>query len=383
MTTRRKAAARKPDRSAEPLYREIRAVLEAARSGAYRAVNAAMVQAYWNVGRLIVEHEQQGRHRAGYGEAVIATLAGRLTRDLGPGFDERNLRYMRAFHLAFPILNALRSESPTSGKRNALRSESAIRHAPRDESPGLRSELSWTHYRLLLSVDDPAARDWYMHEAADQHWSTRQLERQISVLYYERLLASRRKPPVRKEAMARLAALEPEQFIRDPYVLEFLDLKDYPALRESSVEQAIIENLQAFLLELGKGFSFVARQKRLRFEEEDFYVDLVFYNYLLKCFVLIDLKVGKLTHQDIGQMDSYVRMFDEHARPEGDNPTIGLILCSRKNEAIAKYSVLSEARQIFAAKYVKVLPTERELTREIERERRLIDARQAERERSR
>lgn len=381
MTTRRKAAARKPDGSAEPLYREIRAVLDAARNGAYRAVNAAMVQAYWNVGRLIVEHEQKGRHRAGYGDALIATVAKRLTRELGRGFDERNLWYMRRFHLAFPILNALRSELTVAAKRNATASESAIRHAPRDESPALRPELSWTHYRLLVSVEDPVARDWYMHEAADQHWSTRQLERQISVLYYERLLASRRKTPVRKEAADRLDALEPEQFIRDPYVLEFLDLKDYPALRESSVEQAIIENLQAFLLELGKGFSFVARQKRLRFEEEDFYVDLVFYNYLLKCFVLIDLKVGKLTHQDIGQMDSYVRMFDEHARPEGDNPTIGLILCSRKNEAIAKYSVLSEARQIFAAKYVKVLPTERELTREIERERRLIDARQAERER--
>jgi len=221
-----------------------------------------------------------------------------------------------------------------------------------------------------------------MNEAADQHWSTRQLERQISVLYYERLLASRKKAPVRKEAATKLAAVEPEQFIRDPYVLESLDLKDYAALRESAVEQAIIDNLQAFLLELGKGFSFVARQKRMRFEDEDFYVDLVFYNYLLRCFVLIDLKVGKLTHQDIGQMESYVRMFDAHARPEGDNPTIGLILCSRKNEAIAKYSVLSEARQMFAAKYVKVLPTERELKREIERERRLIDARRADEEKS-
>lgn len=216
-----------------------------------------------------------------------------------------------------------------------------------------------------------------MNEAAGQHWSTRQLERQISVLYYERLLASHKKAPVRKEAATKLAPVEPEQFIRDPYVLEFLALKDYPALRESAVEQAIIDNLQAFLLELGKGFSFVARQKRMRFEDEDFYVDLVFYNYLLKCFVLIDLKVGKLTHQDIGQMDSYVRMFDAHARPEGDNPTIGLILCSRKNEAIAKYSVLSEDRQIFAAKYVKVLPTEGEIAREIARERRLIDARHA------
>jgi predicted nuclease of restriction endonuclease-like (RecB) superfamily len=332
---------------------------------------------------VIVEHEQGGRKRAPYGESVLRALSQRLTTDFGKGFTRTNLKYMRSFYVAFPIGHALRDQSAAPArvnapgstsdkaiKRSAARSKLAIRHA-------LRPELSWTHYRLLLGVEDPQAREWYMRETADQHWSTRQLERQMSALYYERLLASRKKAPVRKEAAAKLAAVEPEQFIRDPYVLEFLDLKDYPALRESAVEQGIIDNLQAFLLELGKGFSFVARQKRMRFEDEAFYVDMVFYNYLLRCFVLIDLKVGKLTHQDIGQMESYVRMFDVHARPEGDNPTIGLILCSRKNEAIAKYSVLSEARQIFAAKYVQVLPTEQELTREIERERRLIDARQA------
>jgi len=367
-------------RTAEPLYRDIRAVLDAARSGAYRAVNAAMVQAYWNVGRLIVEHEQRGQKRAAYGEAALDDLSRRLTADFGKGFTATNLRHMRAFYVAFPIQHALRAESVAAGQRNVALPELAIRHSARDESPVPRPELSWTHYRLLLSVEDAAAREWYLREAADQHWSTRQLERQISVLYYERLLASRKKAPVRKEAGDKLAALEPEQFIRDPYVLEFLDLKDYPALRESAVEQAIIDNLQAFLLELGKGFSFVARQKRMCFEDEDFYVDLVFYNYLLRCFVLIDLKVGKLTHQDIGQMDSYVRMFDAHARPPGDNPTIGLILCSKKNAAIAKYSVLSEGSQIFAAKYLKVLPTEQELTREIERERRLVDALHADQE---
>lgn len=385
MMTRRKAPPSSLARSAEPLYRDIRAVLESARAGAYRAVNSAMVQAYWQVGRLIVEHEQKGRRRADYGAAVIATLAQRLTRDLGRGFDERNLWYMRSFHLAFPILNAPRSELPGQGKRSAARSRLATRQPGHDESPAsrqrllpsLRPELSWTHYRMLLGVEDPQARDWYLKEAAEQHWSTRQLERQISVLYYERLLASRKKAPVRKEAAAKLSTVEPEQFLRDPYVLEFLDLKDYPALRESAVEQAIIDNLQAFLLELGKGFSFVARQKRIRFEDDDFYVDLVFYNYLLKCFVLIDLKAGKLTHQDIGQMDSYVRVFDAHARPKGDNPTIGLILCSKKNEAVARYSVLSEGRQIFAAKYMKVLPTETQLAREIERERRVIEGRPA------
>jgi predicted nuclease of restriction endonuclease-like (RecB) superfamily len=375
VTPKRKAPAPQAARSAEPLYQEIRAVLESARTGAYRAVNAAMVRAYWQVGRLIVEHEQGGRKRAAYGEAVLDDLSQRLTADFGRGFDVTNLRKMRQFYQLFEIRDAPRLESNKT-KRDAVRLVSAAEPV----RPTVSDALSWSHYRLLMQVEHPLAREWYMREAEEQHWSTRQLERQISVLYYERLLASRRKAPVRKEAATKLATVEPEQFIRDPYVLEFLDLKEYPALRESAVEQGIIDNLQAFLLELGKGFSFVARQKRMRFEDEDFYVDLVFYNYLLKCFVLIDLKVGKLAHQDIGQMESYVRMFDAHARPEGDNPTIGLILCSKKNEAIAKYSVLSEARQIFAAKYVKVLPTERELMREIQRERKLIDARHTDEE---
>ena len=333
-------------------------MLETARAGAYRAVNTAMVQAYWQVGRLIVEHEQGGRKRAAYGELVLGELSRRLTADFGRGFTATNLRYMRAFYIAFPIQHALRAESSHGRKQDVAPLKSAdgdslIHHAASDElrALGLQPGLSWTHYRILLGVANAKARAWYMREAADQHWSTRQLERQISVLYYERLLASRNKAPVHEEAATKLAALEPEQFIRDPYVLEFLDLKDYPALRESAVEQSIIDNLQAFLLELGKGFSFVARQKRLRFDDEDFYVDLVFFNYLLKCFVLIDLKAGKLTHQDIGQMDSYVRVFDAHARTKGDNPTIGLILCSKKNEPVARYSVLSEGRQLFAARY--------------------------------
>ena len=356
------------------LYREVRRVLESARQSAYRSVNRVMVEAYWHVGRLIVVHEQGGRSRAAYGDAVLEDLSARLTSDFGRGFDITNLRKMRQFYRMFEIRDALRLESAgpkKEAKRDAVRLESGrekIRHPACDE-------LGWTHFRLLMQVEDADAREWYMAEAAQQRWSTRQLDRQISVLYYERLLASRKKLPVRKEAAKILAKIDPERFIRDPYVLEFLDLKEYPALRESKVEQAIIDNLQSFLLELGKGFSFVARQKRMRFDEEDFYVDLVFYNYLLKCFVLVDLKVGALTHQDIGQMDSYVRMFDAHAKPEGDNPTIGLILCSKKGQAIAKYSVLSEGKRIFAAKYVKILPTENELKREIERERRIVESR--------
>ena len=367
MATKRKSV---PARAiaVEGLFHRVVAILEQARARVVRSVNSEMVIAYWHIGREIVEQEQGGRKRAAYGEAVLEELSRRLTTGFGRGFDVTNLRKMRQFYRMFQIRDALRLESG-KGKRDAARLVSGVEtilHMACDE-------LSWSHYRLLMQVDNPQAREWYMREAASQRWSTRQLERQISVLYFERLLASRKKVPVRKEARDKLADVAPEEFIRDPYVLEFLNLKDYPALRESAVEQAIIDNLQAFLLELGKGFSFVARQKRLRFEEEDFYVDLVFYNYLLRCFVLVDLKVGKLIHQDIGQMDSYVRMFDAHARPAGDNPTIGLILCSRKNEAIAKYSVLSENKQIFAAKYVKVLPTEAELRHELERERRLLE----------
>ena len=249
-------------RTPDTLYRDIRAVLETARSSALQAVNSAMVHAYWQVGRLIVEHEQGGKGRAAYGEAVLQVLSRRLIKAFGRGFDVTNLRKMRQFYRMFEIRDALRLESG-GRKRDAARLKSvadAVRHT-------VRGELSWSHFRLLMQVEAPAAREWYMHEAAEQHWSTRQLERQISVLYYERLLVSRKKAPVRMEAATKLARVEPAQFIRDPYVLEFLDLRDYPALRESNMEQAIIDNLQAFLLELGKGFSFVARQKRIRFDE--------------------------------------------------------------------------------------------------------------------
>lgn len=337
------------------LYGQIRSVLNEARSSAYRAVNFAMVKAYWQVGLLIVEYEQDGEPRAEYGKAVLKELSKKLTSEFGKGFSVQNLRYMRQFYQLFRKRHALRGESIDSA---------------------LRPELSWTHYRLLLRVESDHARQWYMDEAASQNWSTRQLDRQISTLYYQRLLASRDKAPVTKEAAEKLAQIEPSHFIRDPYVLEFLDLKDYPGLKESTLEQAIIDKLQQFLLEIGRGFSFVARQKRMRIGQEDFYIDLVFYNYILKCFVLIDLKIGKLTHQDIGQMDSYVRMYEDHSKVEGDNPTIGLILCSEKNEAIARYSVLNDSKQLFASKYMLYLPTEKELERELMRERRLLEEKQ-------
>lgn len=286
----------------------------------------------------------------------MADISVRLTNEFGKGFDLTNLRKMRQFYLMF-------------SKRGAVRLESAKPQKP----DFLRRELTWTHYRLLLRVEDENAREWYMKEAAEQNWSSRQMERQINSFYYQRLLASKHKIPVIKEAKEKLVQIEPEELIRDPYVLEFLNLKDCPHLRESDLEKSIIENLKNFLLELGKGFSFVARQKRMRFEEEDFYIDLVFYNYILKCFVLIDLKIGKLTHQDIGQMDGYVRMFEEHCCGESDNPTIGLILCSDKNETIAKYSVLKDSKRIFASKYKLYLPTEDELKKELEHERSVFE----------
>ena len=237
----------------------------------------------------------------------------------------------------------------------------------------LRPELTWTHYRLLIRVQNEQARLWYMNEAAEQTWSSRQLDRQISVLYYERLLNSTDTLSVRKEAENNLAQLAPQEFIHDPYVLEFLNLKNYPALHETDIEKSLINNLQSFLLELGKGFCFVARQKLMRYEEEDFYVDLVFYHSILKCHVLIDLKLGKLTHQDVGQMDSYIRMFDDLYKHTDDNPTLGLILCSDKNEAVVKYSVLAEHRQIFASKYLLELPTPEVLQQEIMRERKQLE----------
>ena len=323
------------------LASQVAQIIREARQTAYRAVNFTMVLAYWNIGKLIVEDELHWE-RADYGKAVLRNLSQRLTKEFGKGFDESNLRYMRLFYKTFPICDTL------------------------------RHELSWSHYRRLISVENSDARMWYMNEAADSVWSTRQLDRQISTLYYDRLLASQNKQVVIQEAEEKLKAVAPEDFIKDPYVLEFLNLKDYPDLRESDVEKGLITNLQDFLLELGKGFCFVARQKRMRYDDEDFYVDLVFYNSILKCYVLIDLKLGKLTHQDVGQMDSYIRMFDDLMKQPDDNPTIGLILCSEENEAVARYSVLNDAKQMFASKYKLTLPTEEELQAELTEARKIL-----------
>lgn len=327
----------------EDIYSEIKETLLLSRNHAYAAVNFAMVQAYWQIGKIIVENEQNGNLRAEYGKAVLQEVSEKLQQEFGNGFSVRNLQQMRKFYVTFPNTNAL------------------------------RSQLTWTHYRALLRVENDDARNWYMEECVRSAWSSRQLERQISTLYYERLLSSRDKESVMTEAESLMAPLAAENFIKDPYVLDFLDLKNYPALRESDLEQALIDKLQEFLLELGRGFCFVARQKLMRYEDEDFYLDLVFYHSVLKCHVLIDLKIGKLTHADVGQMDSYIRMYDALYKNDDDNPTIGIILCSQKNEAIVKYSVLNEGKQVFASKYRFTLPTAEELQREIENERRKIE----------
>ncbi len=326
-------------------YEQIRSILETARNQAYSAANSAMVQAYWSIGKSIVE--QQGKsERAEYGRQLLQELSKQLTHDFGKGFTASNLRNMRQFYLTFSNCYAL------------------------------RSNLSWTHYRMLMRVENEKARNFYLEECEKANWSTRQLERQINSFFYERLLSSRDKEAVGKEIHSLEPAKKPEDVIHDPYVLEFLGMKQSADFYEKDLERALIGELQNFVLELGRGFSFVARQKHINLDGEHFYIDLVFYNYILKCFVLIDLKTGKLTHQDIGQMDSYIRIFDELQKGEDDNPTIGIILCSEKNEAIAKYSVLNDGKQLFASKYQLTLPTAEELERYIENERRKYEERE-------
>lgn len=327
----------------EQTCKSIRAILEKARSKAFKAVNVAMVQAYWSIGRIIVEEEQKGKAKAGYGEYLLTNLAERLTKDFGKGFDESNLRYMRKFYIVFPIRDAL------------------------------RHELSWTHYRLLLKVENSAAREFYKIECADSHWSTRELERQISSLLFERLALSRDKKGVLELAKKGHHIAAPSDIVKDPYVLEFLGLEKHEKHLEKDIEQALIDKLQQFLLELGKGFSFVARQQRITLDGDHFYIDLVFYNRLTRSFVLIDLKVGKLTHQDIGQMQMYVNYYKRTQMLEGENEPIGILLCARKNDAVVKFTLPEGQKQIFVSKYVPYLPTEDELKAELLREKELVE----------
>ena len=321
----------------EKFYNEIKNILNIARNKVYKTANFVMVEAYWNIGKSIIE-EQGGNDKAEYGAGLIKELSKQMTQDFGKGFTVTNLKYMRQFYLTFP------------------------------NSHALRDELSWTHYRLLIKVENDNAREFYMQEAAKSQWSTRQLERQINSFFYERLLSSKNKKQVADEIQTLEPAKKPEDIIRDPYVLEFLGLSSNDDFYESDLEQALITHLQKFLLELGKGFSFVARQKQITFDGRHFRIDLVFYNYVLKCFVLIDLKVGDLTHQDLGQMQMYVHYYERELMNEGDNPPIGIVLCADKSESVVKYTLPEKETQIFASKYKLYLPSEEELLRELNQE---------------
>jgi predicted nuclease of restriction endonuclease-like (RecB) superfamily len=396
------------------LFGRVVAILEQARGNVVRAVNTNMVLAYWLIGREIVEELQRGEERAEYGRQVLETLSGGLTERYGKGFSVTNLKYFRLFYQAFPDRFAIRhpagdessetailhpsggefgsppfeqmisrpmgAESTEAGNLSPTGRElapSMKSHPAGTEPPhGFSPQLSWSHYRALMRVENVAARDFYEREAAECGWSKTQLERQIHSFYYDRIIANRGEQGLLPDGRERLPGerVEPSRLLKSPMVLEFLGLPDTHALHESRLEQAIIDNLQQFLLELGKGFAFVARQKHIRFDDDDFYIDLIFYNYVLKCFLLLDLKIGKLTHADVGQMDGYVRLYEDRFKIPGDNPTIGLLLCSDKSEAVAKYSILNENRQIFASKYLPNLPTEEQLRREIEKERRLIES---------
>lgn len=318
-------------------------MIDTLRQQAHQAVNVALVKRNWLIGYRIADEELNGKERAGYGLNVIKSLSKELTKIYGKGFTKTNLYSFYSFYKCFPD----------------------IFHAVSEKSIGL---LSWTHYRVLLQVKDKTARDWYEKEAYEQTWSVRTLQRNINSQYYYRLLASQNPVPVEDEMRAITAPYQADklEFIKNPVIAEFLGFSTDESLIETQLESSIISNLQKFLMELGKGYAFVARQQHIKTEKEDYYIDLVFYNYMLKCFVLIDLKTSKITHQDVGQMDMYIRMYDELRRGENDNPTLGIVLCTETDEDIARYSILHGNERLFASKYKLFLPTEEELRAEIE-----------------
>ena len=320
---------------------EIKKILKNARQKAYTAVNSVMVEAYWEIGRRIVEEEQNGKERAEYGKEILQNLSKELTEEFGKGYSYRTLREIRQFYLMFSDFEKWRTVS---------------------------AKLTWSHFQKVLRVSDEKARIFYLTEAAENMWSVRTLDRNISTLYYDRIVASIDKKTVEDEMKDKTKKLQAEEFIKNPVVLEFLDLPSNMSYTENELEKALTDDIQKFMMELGKGFAFVERQQHIRTENSDFYIDLVFYNYILKCFVIVELKTGKLTHQDIGQLDMYVRMYDDLKKQENDNPTIGLLLCTDTDRTIIKYSVLNDNKNLFASKYINYLPSEEELINEIERQ---------------
>lgn len=349
-------------RQTEDIVDDARLIIESAQKWAHRAVNVALVYRNWFLGKRIAEEELKGEDRAKYGAQVIKSLSAVLTEEFGKGFGKQELYKYVQFYKRFPqIVDSLsRQSSPL---------------------------LSWTHYRVLIRVEDAKARAWYTQEAASQNWSVRTLDRNISTQYYHRLLASGVKGPVVQEVEQKAAAYQTEdyrklEFVKNPYVMKFLGFSADAQIKENDLEDALTVNLQKFLLELGKGYAFMGRQYHLRGIDGDYFIDLVFYNVILKCYVLIDLKVGKITHQDVGQMDMYVRMFDEIRRGEGDGPTLGIVLCSETSEDIARYSILKGNEQLFASKYKLYLPSDEELRNEIETQKHLFELQQADRRES-
>ena len=326
---------------------EVKEILKSARQKAYNTINSVMVEAYWKIGRRIVEEEQNGKERAEYGKEILKNLSKELTEEFGKGFGERNIRNIRQFYVLFSDYEKWKS---------------------------LISKLTWTHIQKVLRVSDEKARIFYLTEAAENMWSVRTLDRNISTLYYNRIVASIDKKIVENEMQDKTKKLQAKEFIKNPVVLEFLDLPTSMSYTENELEKALIDDIQKFMMELGKGFAFVERQQYIRTENSDFYIDLVFYNYILKCFIIVELKTEKLTHQDIGQLDMYVRMYDDLKKQENDNPTIGLLLCTETDRTIIKYSVLNDNKNLFASKYVNYLPSEEELINEIERQKTLFES---------
>ena len=326
---------------------EIKKILKNARQKAYTAVNSAMVEAYWEIGRRIVEEEQNGKETAEYGKEILQNLSKELTEEFGKGYSYRTLREIRQFYLMFSDFEKWRTVS---------------------------AKLTWSHFQKVLRVSNEKARIFYLTEAAENMWSVRTLDRNISTLYYNRIVASIDKKTVEDEMKDKTKKLQAEEFIKNPVVLEFLDLPTNMSYTENELEKALTDDIQKFMMELGKGFAFVERQQHIRTENSDFYIDLVFYNYILKCFVIVELKTEKLTHQDIGQLDMYVRMYDDLKKQENDNPTIGLLLCTETDRTIIKYSVLNDNKNLFASKYINYLPSEEELINEIERQKTLFES---------
>ncbi len=367
-----------PPEKTNALFDRVVSILEATRSNVVRAVNTNMVLAYWLIGREIVQELQGSEERAEYGKRILEDLYAQLTKRYGSGYSLTNLKYFRTFFQVYQDhFSEIGSPSGDQSAISAIGRPSCGELMSVNTRPvtGFSPQLFWSHYRALMRVKNEKARIFYEREAVECGWSKAQLERQIHSSYYERILSNRGEAGLTAADREYLPGcpLPSEIVLKSPYVLKFLGLPDSPSLRENTLEQAIITHLQKFLLELGKGFAFVGRQKRLRFDDTDLYVDLVFYQCIIKCYLLIDLKMGKLSYKDVGQMDGYVRMFDDVFTADDDKPIIGLVLCTKKNEAVAKYSVLSERKQIFASKYMLYLPTEEQLKLEIEKERRLIE----------